>query len=106
MVDEGTIKIRKARGNDTASKYFQPARKTTIPQIKSRSEIRGRKYSELSTPTVRVDRAISRMTRPDQEGLRGSAANRARSSQSRSNENAGTKKPWMKLGSCHHCTAR
>src|SRR5271166_2811057 len=94
-VDDGTIRIRKANGNDSASRYSQPARKITIPEIKSRSEMRGTKNQGTSAPIARASRANSKITRPDQEGFNGSAANFARSSQSRSSAKAGTKKPWM-----------
>src|SRR3984957_783758 len=92
-VDEGIIRIRNARGNEITARCFHPAKKTTIPQIKSRIEMRERKNAELIVPRTSASSADRRIIRPDHDGFTRSAASLARPSQSKNSENTGTKKP-------------
>src|SRR2546425_10598266 len=98
--------MTKAKRNSTARTKCDPIKKKTSPAITSSKETRDRKSSAPSTPTTRTLRAITRMSTPHKDGIRGRLASRDRSCQSTNKAKAGTKKPWEKLGSFHHCPTK
>src|SRR5205807_9940285 len=106
MAGIGIIKIRNAQGKSKAANDSQPANRTTSAAITSNRESRERNSSAPNTPTIRVDRAKPRMRSPHQEGFKRIATSFERFCQSTNREKRGTKKPWEKFGSRHHCPAK
>src|SRR3970040_1327164 len=74
------------------------------PASKKTNEERERNSSAPRTPAIRMANAPAKTGRPNHEGWAGARASRFRSLQITKIENAGTKKPWEKFGSFHHCS--
>src|SRR5947208_15200219 len=106
MVGIGTIRMRKASGNRTARSISQPLKKITIPAISRISETRDRNSSAPKTPRIRVKSEKRITTKPHEEGAGLIASSRFRFCHTTYKEKAGTKKPWEKFGSVHHCLQR
>src|ERR1700728_2142184 len=106
MAGMGIIKIRNAQGKRTVRKRGHPRKKITRPAINKRKETRDKNSSAPRTPTTSTKSARKMTGSPQPEGLHGCRAIRSRLCHSTNKENAGTKKPWEKLGSFAHCFTR
>src|SRR6266567_3529086 len=106
MAGIGTIRMEKSSGKKTARNISHPRKKMTRPPASAIRESLERKSSAPKTPRTSMERASKMTGRPQVEGFLGTAANRKRSCHITKAENTGTKKPWEKLGSAHHCCAR
>src|SRR5208283_979488 len=106
MAGMGIISNRNAQGNKRARKKFQPRNNTIIPASTRSMEKRERNNSAPIWPSRSTPIPKPRISSPDHEGRGCSRARRERSCQTTKAENGGTKKPWEKLGSCHHCPTR
>src|ERR1700722_7993483 len=102
----GIISKRKASGTDSARRKSHPRKRTINPDARSRREIRARKSSAPNCPTMRTHKAKAKTNIPDHAGFTTMRRKRSRSCQAMKMENSGTKKPWEKLGSCHHWPTR
>ena len=102
MAGMGIIISRNAKGKRTARRKDHPANNTIKPARTTNKEKRERKISAPSCPKTRRDKPNARMRAPHQEGRSGMRDSRVRSCQMTKPAKRGTKKPWEKLGSCHH----
>lgn len=106
MAGIGIIKIKNAHGNKMALKMFHPKKSNVIPAATKRREKRERKSSAPNWPTISAQIPSTSTGRPSHDGSDGIRASRPRCRQSRNAENKGTKNPWEKLGSRHHCETK
>jgi hypothetical protein len=102
----GIIRIRKAHGKRTARNNSHPKKNITSPATTRRREIRDKNNSAPITPSTRTLSPIKRITRPQNEGAEETFANFDRFCQSTKREKMGTKNPWEKFGSPHHCLTK
>src|SRR5713226_5505201 len=102
----GTMRKRKAQGKSTARNHAHPTKVRIRPASNNRSDVRERNSSAPRTPMMSVAAAPAITTGPNQDGAMGRPAKRLRVRQSTYAENKGTKNPWEKSGSCHHCAKR
>src|SRR5262249_44726012 len=105
MLGIGIISIRNAQGNKHTRMWLHPKNKITSAASVTSREKRARNSSAPSDPTIRIIIAVISRSRPDHDPCGRNDASWWRWSQSTYAENIGTKKPWEKLGSCHHCVA-
>src|SRR6266852_5393345 len=103
MAGMGTINTRKSSGNMIARKNSHPRKKRIMPVASISKVVRERNSSAPKTPRIKVHREIKITASPQFEGDGRIAASRERSCHTTKAEKAGTKKPWEKLGSDHHC---
>src|ERR1700722_2127765 len=102
----GIIRRRKAQGNSRARKSVHPQKRTIKPANESSREKRARNNSAPICPITSMPSANASTSKPDHEGRWGIRRRRPRSCQTTKPENTGTKNPWEKFGSCHHCPTR
>src|SRR5580700_10010120 len=106
MAGIGIISSRKAQGKRRARKKFQPRNSTVSAASTINSDNRERKSSAPNCPRMSRQSPATRKNKPDQEGRGLRLVNRDRSCQITKAEKRGTKKPWEKSGSFHHCLTR
>src|SRR5260370_12776546 len=106
MAGMGIINSRNAQGKRRARKKLHPRNRTIKLPRTINSDKRERKSSAPIWPTTSTHSPTPRNSRPHQEGFRVRVVSRERSCQITKAENRGTKKPWEKLGSFHHCPTR
>src|SRR4029077_15209162 len=106
MAGMGIIKNRNAQGKNRVRKKLHPRKSTIKPASTINNDKRERKSSAPNWPTMRTHSPDAKNHRPHHEGCRLRRLSRERSCQTTKAEKRGTKKPWEKLGSFHHCLTR
>ena len=102
----GIMRNKNSQGNNTSLKYLHPRNRTIRPTISISKELRARNNSLPIVPASRRKIAKKTIGSPHQVGSGDSRAIRARFLHTTYREKTGTRNPWEKLGSCHHCWAR
>src|ERR1022692_624721 len=102
----GTIRNKNAQGNRRARKKFHPKKSTIRLASTIKSDTRGRKMSAPNCPTMSTHIPDARKNKPHHEGCGFRRVSWDRSRQITNAEKKGTKKPWEKSGSFHHCATR